>query len=112
MWCFTFRDDGDRPGNARGRIGWPKRSDRYSGSPRTRDAGRLHICQEQEQVGRTQYVVRANHFSRLSLSKPSLTPFAGSSTSFWTMSEHSEVVRPLIRLVRLKMKNGNGAGGC
>jgi len=50
--------------------------------------------------------------SLLSLSTVPLTPSAGLSTSSWTTSEHSGVVRPLPRLVHLKMKNGNGAGGC
>ena len=62
VWRFTFRDDGDRPGDACSRIRRPQRTSRYSGSPRTRHAGRLHVCQEQKQVGWTQYVVRANQF--------------------------------------------------
>jgi hypothetical protein len=44
--------------------------------------------------------------------EPSLTLPAGSSTSSWTTSEHSEVVHPLTHLVRQKMKSGNDVGDC
>ena len=44
--------------------------------------------------------------------QPPLTASADSSTSSWTTSEHSGVVRPPTRLARLKMRNGNGAGDC
>ena len=46
VWCFTLRDDGDRPGNACSRTRGPQHTSRCLGSPRTRHAGRLHICQE------------------------------------------------------------------
>ena len=41
-----------------------------------------------------------------------LTLSADSSTNSWTTSERSGVLRPLTRLARLKMRNGNGAGDC